>query len=393
MPQPARQRQNLSPPNTATPTSVGAGSHGLFSKAGGEIGAVEEVNHYYSSVPFTSAAESQLSRPGSGIGVGVRGENATTTPSPLSQHGGQSPVPQIPPSNAAVLASQQHLILDTHKIGLLQQRTSDRQQQEHQQFAFPGAAVPMVSPPPPPPRLPPDSVSPSSSEAILPQPLHPPVSQQKKQLAQEPQTVAELPDPGESWLPLSFLEDKSKADLHNILTDASLLSALTYAPQTAHPSLGDMYDRLSAALRINISAATSLEELEAQLASTRAEAQARLLAAHAAERQFKQRQAALTDERVGGALAGFAPQALYRRLVAATQEQEAVSEGILESFMDSRSPHYGGHAVHGQHGEGDRATEREVVEWVRQYREARKLYYLRRERKARWDEGRVGGWR
>jgi hypothetical protein len=44
-------------------------------------------------------------------------------------------------------------------------------------------------------------------------------------------------------------------------------------------------------------------------------------------------------------------------------------------------------------GDGGTATEREVVEWVRRYREAKKVHYSRRERKERWDEGRVGGWR
>jgi hypothetical protein len=39
------------------------------------------------------------------------------------------------------------------------------------------------------------------------------------------------------------------------------------------------------------------------------------------------------------------------------------------------------------------AAEREVAEFVRTFREARVLAYLRRERKERWDEGRVGGWR
>lgn len=41
----------------------------------------------------------------------------------------------------------------------------------------------------------------------------------------------------------------------------------------------------------------------------------------------------------------------------------------------------------------DMATEREVVDFVKRYREAVKVAYLRRERKARWDEGRVSGWR
>jgi hypothetical protein len=34
-----------------------------------------------------------------------------------------------------------------------------------------------------------------------------------------------------------------------------------------------------------------------------------------------------------------------------------------------------------------------VGEFVRRLREAKKVAYLRRERKDRWDDGRVGGWR
>jgi len=44
-------------------------------------------------------------------------------------------------------------------------------------------------------------------------------------------------------------------------------------------------------------------------------------------------------------------------------------------------------------GDGGTATEKEVADWIRRYREAKKVYYLRQERKERWDEGRVGGWR
>jgi hypothetical protein len=34
-----------------------------------------------------------------------------------------------------------------------------------------------------------------------------------------------------------------------------------------------------------------------------------------------------------------------------------------------------------------------VTDFVRRLREGRKIAYLRAERKERWDEGRVGGWR
>lgn len=58
-------------------------------------------------------------------------------------------------------------------------------------------------------------------------------------------------------------------------------------------------------------------------------------------------------------------------------EQEAVCEALEESFLE---------------GEG-RAGEREVGEFLKRYREGRKVVWVRRERKERWDEGRVGGWR
>ena len=79
------------------------------------------------------------------------------------------------------------------------------------------------------------------------------------------------------------------------------------------------------------------------------------------------------------ALGMFAPASLYQRLGQGVQEQAGVCQAMEESFLDA--------------DDGVMETEREVGEWVRRYREARTLYYLRQERKERWDEGRVGGWR
>jgi len=69
---------------------------------------------------------------------------------------------------------------------------------------------------------------------------------------------------------------------------------------------------------------------------------------------------------------------LHARLGAAIAEQEAVCLGVEESFIE---------------GDGAIATDREVEAWIRRVREGRRLVWLRRERRARWDEGRVGGWR
>ena len=69
--------------------------------------------------------------------------------------------------------------------------------------------------------------------------------------------------------------------------------------------------------------------------------------------------------------------ALYQRLSASVQEQESLVRGMEESWLE----------------EGGRTDEREVGEFVRRVREARRVGFLREERRGRWDEGRVGGWR
>lgn len=77
------------------------------------------------------------------------------------------------------------------------------------------------------------------------------------------------------------------------------------------------------------------------------------------------------------ALGPFAPASLYQRLGQGVAEQEGVVRAMEESFLDKE----------GEDGE------RDTADWVRRYREERKGFWLRAERKERWDEGRVGGWR
>ncbi|KAI1386933.1 uncharacterized protein F4822DRAFT_329504 [Hypoxylon trugodes] len=185
-------------------------------------------------------------------------------------------------------------------------------------------------------------------------------------------------DPGDQWLP-KILEDKSKQDLAEILSNPAILDALTHASTSAHPSLTATRDALLAALDENIALASHLTDLEARLGNQRASAQAQLLSTHALERQWRQKQAEMD-----AALAPFAPAALYARLGQSLAEQEAVCRALEESFLeggDSRG------------GEQELATERETLEWVRRYRDAKKVLHLRHERRERWNEHRVGGWR
>jgi hypothetical protein len=68
---------------------------------------------------------------------------------------------------------------------------------------------------------------------------------------------------------------------------------------------------------------------------------------------------------------------LYQRLSASVTEQELLVRGVEESWLD----------------EEGQVSEREVEAWLRRVKDVRKTAFLRRERKERWDEGRVGGWR
>lgn len=148
---------------------------------------------------------------------------------------------------------------------------------------------------------------------------------------------------------------------------------MAHARKTAPSSVAAAQEPLKASLAENIALASHLKEVEARLDHLRSSTQTQLLATHALERQWRQKQ---TD--MDRALAPFSPSSLYQRLNQSVQEQEMVCRALEESFLE---------------GDGGVAAEREVTEWVRRYREAKRLYYSRRERKERWDEGRVGGWR
>ncbi|ORY66507.1 uncharacterized protein BCR38DRAFT_338879 [Pseudomassariella vexata] len=234
----------------------------------------------------------------------------------------------------------------------------------------------MYSPTPPPPVPPPKPSSHDSSR--LGTPAGKGVAFDSSGLipaqARQSQQPQEIPDPGEQWLP-KFLEDKSKQDLADLLSNPSLLNAVTHSLSTIHPSLSATHEALLASLNENINLAHHLVELEQHFAHQRSQTQAQLLSTHALERQWRQKQSEMDH-----ALAPFAPASLYQRLTQGLQEQEMVCAAMEESFLEGD-------------GSGEPATEREAGDWVRRYREARKVCYLRQERKERWNERRVGGWR
>ncbi|KAL2221323.1 hypothetical protein M432DRAFT_667443 [Thermoascus aurantiacus ATCC 26904] len=190
--------------------------------------------------------------------------------------------------------------------------------------------------------------------------------------AQHPGSQSPQPEPPsieEGWIP-DILKDKSTVDLQSILSNPDLISALS----TLHPSHSAAQQQLLTLLESNKALTNHLLNLEQHLANLRASTESLLLTHQSLEVSWRKKQAEMD-----AALAPWSPKALYQRLVAAVAEQEAVCQAVEESFLEG--DHHG------------RASDKEVADWVRRVRaEAAKLE-ARREARARWDEGRVGGWR
>ncbi|KAI5840009.1 hypothetical protein DFP73DRAFT_587126 [Morchella snyderi] len=165
-----------------------------------------------------------------------------------------------------------------------------------------------------------------------------------------------------------ILHTKSLDDLTHLLSSPHLLDALF---ASTHPHAHQHEATLTAALRRNADLAARLSALEPRLHSARDGAERALLDARMKEREWRAR-----EKEMYQSLQPFSSPALYSRLVNAVADAEAVAEAMAESFLEE--------------GGGDG---RDVGEFVREYRALRKAYHLRRERKERWDEGRVGGWR
>jgi hypothetical protein len=83
---------------------------------------------------------------------------------------------------------------------------------------------------------------------------------------------------------------------------------------------------------------------------------------------------------------------MYQRLVSSISEQESLMKAMHESFLEGEGVDeaYGGS---GGSVVTNKASEKEVSEWIRRIREGTTTLEKRREMRARWDEGRVGGWR
>ncbi|KAL1306971.1 hypothetical protein AAFC00_005605 [Neodothiora populina] len=248
----------------------------------------------------------------------------------------------------------------------------------HSQSRYDGPAYTSTPPPPPPkPASGRNSAMGTPLRNVPPPPPPPPPGYEPNPSAQSMARDRPAPDdyqislPTPGWLP-PFVQDLSTQDLRTLIEDPSLQASLLNNPETTHPSIPASRAPLQQALEGNIALASSLQQLESNLTHQRAAVQSRLLALRALEQQHRSK-IAETEH----ALRNFSPMALYQRLNTSVQEQNALVRGIEESFLD----------------ESALASDRELSDFLRRLREAKRLSFLRSQRKERWDEGRVGGWR
>lgn len=258
------------------------------------------------------------------------------------------------------------------------------------QSSNPGS--PGGAPPPPPPK-PPGHLSSDASRSATPlshqpsQPVPPPLPPNPGQssiLQQAQQQHQQVPPPAhqERWLPTApsgdSLATQSIPDLHTLASSPEHLSALAQS----HPSYASSLAPLDQLLTQNVAAAQQLQVLENQLSTLRQQTAQLLLNHTSLQTQWRRKQAEMDD-----ALSPWQPRAMYQRLLASISEQESLLRAMMESFLEG-----GGDDAYSGTSDG-KASEKEVTEWIRRIREGATTLEKRREMRARWDEGRVGGWR
>lgn len=148
-----------------------------------------------------------------------------------------------------------------------------------------------------------------------------------------------------------------------------------------HPSYAASLEPLQAAISQNLALAQQVAQLEVQVGRLRDQTGQQLLNHTSLQTQWRRKQAEMDD-----ALAPWGPRAMYQRLISSIGEQEAILRAVHESFLE-------GGGQHDDNINNGKASEKEVTEWIKRIREGTTTLEKRREMRARWDEGRVGGWR
>ncbi|KAL2400069.1 hypothetical protein ABEF93_005007 [Exophiala dermatitidis] len=305
-----------------------------------------------------------------GVGVPVPAPSSSIPASPIAPNmGAAATVTPTPPPPPPKPTGPSHTINlnDTADPSLPRPPSAHPSPTPTPSIPNPSATQPgTINSPRPPPPIPTTAAQSGlgSSTPVLPQ-------------GQQAQQYTPIPPPSlaDRWIPKQ-LEDKPIKELHPLVNNPSLLASLA----TTHPSYASSLVPLESAIQANIQLAQQVSQLESQLRQLRDETAQLLLNHTSLQSQWRRKQSEMDD-----ALEPWGPRQMYQRLVASIGEQEAVLRAIQESFMEG--------SYDGNTGADGKASEKEVTDWVRRIREGATTLAKRREMRARWDEGRVGGWR
>ncbi|KAK9457915.1 hypothetical protein V1511DRAFT_491224 [Dipodascopsis uninucleata] len=167
----------------------------------------------------------------------------------------------------------------------------------------------------------------------------------------------------------TILRDRSRHELAELLGDSRSLDALY---ESSHPSAVSHASSISSLAHDIEDLAKSIKSREPILESSRSQAEQELALAREDEKKWKQKESEMYS-----ALAPYSGATLHSKLRAATIEAEQISEALADSFLEG-----GGMGT---------VTVDSVNKFVRDYRQVRRIYHLRKERLGRWDEERVAG--
>ncbi|ODV89154.1 hypothetical protein CANCADRAFT_3788 [Tortispora caseinolytica NRRL Y-17796] len=157
-----------------------------------------------------------------------------------------------------------------------------------------------------------------------------------------------------------------KEDLQTILDSTFLQDALIYCQ---HPqSKGELDKPAEMLLEEALKRSEALEKKRESLEELHRRVTAAALEAKTAEDDWQkcEKEMYIALRKCGGS-------ALGQKLSAGVAESERICEGLSASFLESN------------------AGSDEIIHFIRDYRRERQLFYLRQERKQRWDEERVAG--
>ncbi|KAK7205341.1 hypothetical protein BZA70DRAFT_277874 [Myxozyma melibiosi] len=173
---------------------------------------------------------------------------------------------------------------------------------------------------------------------------------------------------GGQFVPAS-LKDKSRGDLAQLLEDDAVLTAYFEATHPASVSHREAVETLAGKIAAS---GTRINAKEETLSSRRTTVEKQLREAQKQDDVWHAR-----EKEMYAALQPYSSSGLKARLSAATAEAEQVSEALAGSFLDMSGSSSRGGLDAGQ--------------FVRDYRQVRKIFHLRKERLERWKEERVGG--